>query len=201
MEYRHVRVRIVGTPPGLLMQSDKLSNKRYPLTRELAEYTSKRKKTDEDLEQIERIEWYGSLYLNENQQIVLPGLCLEMSMVYAARRSRLGKDFEIGLMVPNDALLEYDGAKNIDKLYAEQHTVDTRSVVVQKKRIQRTRALFRQWEAEFTIAYDPEILNEKQVRDTLELAGRYTHVGTYRQRHGGFEVTQWEPIDHATKKK
>jgi hypothetical protein len=56
-----VLITLRGTTP-LLMHNPRMVDPFFEVNRQIKAITSKRKKTDEDLKQIERLEWYGGLY-------------------------------------------------------------------------------------------------------------------------------------------
>ena len=76
-----------------------------------------------------------------------------------------------------------------DKLDKRSIAEVVRMVKVQKQRVMRTRPIFRDRSATFSILLDETQLDPRQVVDILHLAGRYVGLGDWRPRFGRFEVT------------
>jgi len=150
--------------------------------------TSKRLKTDEDYEAISRIEYYGSLYLNENGPC-LPALMVEACIVNAAKKTKDGKTARMGMFVDKNFDLVYEGPRTREELYATPSFVDKRMVVV-KGRVLRTRPLFAEWTATIEVNYDTDVINLSQVDTWMNTAGAYIGLGEMRPKYGRFVVVK-----------
>lgn len=188
--YEHLGCTIEGLPPGMLMHNGRLANPLDPLVKELKQYTAKRKKTDSDLEAMIKLEWYGGLYFDEEQRVIVPTEWLEGMLVEAAKKQRLGRDFRAGLMVPESPRLEYDGPKDVDQLWASGRHIDTRKSTVNGRAVMRTRAHFPDWRLSFRIAYLPNVVNAQAIIDALELASYRIGLSDYRPKFGRFTVLE-----------
>ena len=190
MAIEEIRLRFTGKLP-LIMHSNRGVNTRDPLVRELKAITGKRNKSDEDLDQIEFLEWQLGLYHDAATGPYLPANVILACLRDAARRSKQGKlviegVWLDGLKVP----LEYDGPRAIDELYANAQFVDTRPAKVQTSTVNRTRPIFPQWAVQFTLAFDAEILNRDDLVRIAETAGQRIGLGDYRPTYGRFAVEQ-----------
>src|SRR5262249_49026997 len=127
-------IRLKGSAPTI-MQCDRLVNPFDPLTRQLKTITAKRKKTDADLEEINKIKFLGSLYCDEKAGPHWPGMNVDAMIREAAKLSRRGQDIKRAFMVLDDIVpLIYDGPRTPDALYADLRFVDIRSVVIRGQR-------------------------------------------------------------------
>jgi hypothetical protein len=136
-----ISVQLVGTTP-LLMHNPRMVDPEYSLNREIKTLTSKKKKTDEDLRQIQRLEWYGGLY-EENDVIVQPSSKARKCIVNTARINKLGKSMERALSFAElNVPLHYEGPKDIDKVFADPKFTSRLSVGVNGKRVMRVRPQF-----------------------------------------------------------
>ncbi|GAA2182115.1 hypothetical protein GCM10009785_19900 [Brooklawnia cerclae] len=180
---------INGTAP-LLHHNSRLADKLDPITRAKAVVSGKRKKTDEDDLELSRLEWLGGLYFDSEVGPYLPGDNVFKALVEAARKSKQGKQVEQGLFVTTDVNpLAYHGPRDTDSLWADENFVFRRTVKQQMSRITRTRPIFREWATEVEGAYDPAILDLRDVAAFAETAGAYIGVGDWRPRYGRFVAT------------
>jgi hypothetical protein len=146
------------------MQCDRLVNPFDPLTRQLKTLTAKRKKTDADLEEINRVKFAGSVYFDAKLGPHWPGVNVDRMVFDAAKLSRRGQDIKRAFMVLDDMVpLIYDGPRTVEKLYADARFVDIRSVVIRGQRVPTCRPIFRDWKVEFEAAFDPDVLNREDV--------------------------------------
>lgn len=175
----------VGTSP-LLMHNPQMADPNFPIARELKALTAKRKKTDDDLRQIEKLEWYGGIYTgpgnNGSEVVVQPTAKMRKSIINAAKISKLGKSIErailfSALVVP----LIYEGPKDLDGLFADRNFHSYLSVGIGQKRIMRTRPRFAQWmlSAE-AIFIEDSGLNYDELERIVELAGLVEGIGDNR---------------------
>lgn len=179
--------RIGGVSP-LIMHNCRLANPLDPLVKQIKEITSKRKKTDEDHELLAYLEWQGGLY-HDGARPYIPGQNINAALVAAAKKNRMGKQFQSSVLVVESQIpLEYEGPRDIEKLFNAVRFVDTRSVVVQKSRVMRTRPIFPEWAARFSVAYDPAVVNEGEVIQAAEIAGTLIGLGDYRPQYGRFKM-------------
>ena len=179
--------RISGVSP-LIMHNCRLANPLDQMVKQIKEITSKRKKTDEDHELLAYLEWQGGLY-HDGECPYIPGPNLNAALVASAKKNRMGKQFQSSVLVVESKIpLEYEGPRDIEKLFKSSRFVDTRSVVVQKSRVMRTRPIFPEWSARFTVAFDSTVVNEGEVIQAAEIAGTMIGLGDYRPQYGRFNT-------------
>ena len=180
-----VNLKIVGTS-ALLMHSDRLANPLDPLKKEMAAFTGKRKKTDEDHEMIARIEWSAAMYHSEETGPYLPGRMMKACLIGAAKKTKEGPKVKTGLIVMTDkAPVEYTGPRDQKAMWANKNFIDIRSVVVQRARLMRCRPVFREWMVTFEVVYDQSIIDKADIRRIAETAGLIVGMGDYRPENGG----------------
>ena len=77
--------------------------------------------------------------------------------------------------------------------------VDTRSVIVNRGRIMRSRPCFEKWALEFQLDIDDEEIPAEVVKDVLDHAGKRVGIGDFRPEKGGsfgrFHVTKWDVVE------
>jgi hypothetical protein len=198
-------VRWTGTRP-LIMHRGNLADSFDPWARKIKEISSKRKKTDEDSGELQRREFLGSLYYDQEIGIYIPTENVRACIVEGARVSKLGVQAETGIEViaygANEAAIpfEYEGPKDPEKLWNSRKKdgssdfIFTRGVRVNQARIMRTRPRFHKWSIPFIVEIDTELLNPDQAIQAMIHAGLRKGLGDWRPRHGRFTVTQADPL-------
>jgi hypothetical protein len=185
-----LKVKVTGISP-MIMHSDKLSNPLDPATKRHKEMTSKRKKTEDDLLEIARSEWMGSLYLDKEVGIYMPVQNVRKSLIEGARQNKLGKHIERGVVFMTDkAKLIYDGPKDVEKLWESGEFTDARTVVVSRARLMRYRPIFKEWNFAVEVIYDESVIDKRDIIMCWENAGRLIGLGDFRPLFGRHEVEE-----------
>lgn len=189
-----IKARIKGYSP-LLMHADTLANPLSDLKKELATYTSKRKKTDEDHEEIARLEWLGGMYFDEKVGPYVPARMIKAVLIQSAKKTKEGPKIRSGVIVTTDKnKLEYDGPRTTKALWESKKHTDIRSVVVQRARLMRCRPVFHEWACEFELVYDESVIDKADIIRLLDTAGTMIGIGDFRPEKGGdfgrFEVEE-----------
>lgn len=185
-----IKFKITGASP-LVVHADTLCNPLNPLTKEIKSFTGKRKKTDDDLAMIAKLEWKAGLHYDKELGPIIPGQNIDACFIGAAKLQKRGPDVKRGLMtIENKIPLLYDGPRNIDKLFGngDNQFVDIRSVVIQRARCMRCRPIFNEWGLEFSVGFNPEIFNQDDVVTLLKTAGGLIGLCDMRPRYGKFDV-------------
>ncbi len=179
---------ITGMVP-LLMHATTGLDKTHALSREAAAISSKRKKTNEDEIELQRLDFCRALYFKEGVGPIIPGELVHACIRDAAKITRDGKNVTRGVLV-TDAYcpLQYEGPRTVDKLWADERFRDVRAVKVSRASIMRCRPKFENWSITFSLEYDPEVLNDHTLEAIVESAGRTTGIGDYRPRFGRFNA-------------
>lgn len=180
-------ITLTGTSP-LLMHNERLANPYDQYTRDIKAITGKRtNKTEEDIFEMGRLEFAGSLYHDEKLGPYLPGNNLVRALRNTGnlvKKNKGGKEIERGFLLMTDrAPLEYIGPRNVDSLWDDGYTefVDRRLVRVTGGKVLRTRAVFAQWSATFEFELDSEQINLSEFITYAERAGKVEGVGTGRR--------------------
>jgi hypothetical protein len=154
---------------------------------------SKRNKTIADYEQIAHIEFLGGLYPQpaypwENGvefQVVIPGAMLRKVLIEGARKDKLGKQVEAGLIPPDDTSLVYEGPDDPEELF-EAGFYETVPVGIGRNKAIRTRPYFKEWAIEPTLDYAEDLIQEDQLVRAIQRAGREVGMGDDRPLFGLF---------------
>ena len=187
-----MNIRFNGTT-ALLMHSVAIAiNPTHPLSIAIKKNQSitAKKRTDEHAIELMRLKWMQSIYHDDQIGPFIPAENVEATIRMAAQKRRKGKDVTCGLFVSPDRIpLIFDGPRDIDSLYADERFRDVRNARIpsSKAAILVSRPRFNHWRIDFSLEYDPEILNRHEIADFCTYAGVYVGLCDYRPRYGRFE--------------
>jgi len=174
----------------LLVHNSRLSDPLDPIAREMKKANGKRMKTDEDFERVARLEFAGSLYMDEDIGPYVPGENIQRCLVDAARISKLGVKVTRGVFIDTDVNpLAYPGPRTVDGLWADEQFRHRASVKVGMQRVMRCRPIFRQWQVQAHGLLDESQLNFDDLAAVAESAGMFIGLGDWRPRFGRFAAT------------
>lgn len=189
-----VRVAVTSASP-LLMHNGQLADPTNPHVRALKTFTSKKKKTDEDLVAIKKLEFVGSLYWDSKLGPFIPSEMIEASIRNGAKVNKLGQQVLSSMICATDkAPLLYTGPREPDAMFANDAFVDTRGVRVGPSRVMRTRPRFNEWSLEFVLNFDPTGLSRDDLVQALHESGK-KGFGDFRPKYGRFSVDSVTDID------
>lgn len=184
-----IRITLTGTAP-LLMHNSRLANPIDPATKALKRVTSKRNKTDDDHEEIARLEHAGSLYIDPDAGPYLPGDNIWRALYDAAKKHKLGPRIKEGVVILSDVNpIVYHGPRDPEGLWNDANYRLMASVKVSMSRTMRCRPLFREWRTDANGFLDPNILDLAQLQQIAETAGMLIGIGDWRPRYGRFSAT------------
>lgn len=179
----------IGSECPLLVHNGQLADPTNPIVIDIAKLTSKRKKTLADYKRISELEFKGGLYLKDGKPC-LPSELIEATFIGAAAKTKQKQDALSGLQVRESALLQYDGPKDVDKLWGDSNYRLVTRVNIKKNKITRTRPKFDKWQASFIIEYNDELINESSVIEWAKTAGGIG-FGDWRPKFGRFKVEKY----------
>lgn len=183
-----VTYSIRGVSP-LLMHNERLANPFDEVTRSIKAISGKRKKTEDDLMEMARLEHGGGLYHDDETGIYVPGWNIFATIVAAGKLHKLGPTIKRAVFVLDDKVpLQYEGPTSPDGLFSDKRFVDMRGVKVGQSKVNRCRPIFKSWSLKFTATYDENSLQRSELDRCVQDAGSMVGLGEYRPRFGRFEV-------------
>lgn len=186
-----IRFVVRGTSP-LLCHNPQMVDPECEFNRQIKTYTSKRKKTDDDIKQIEYLEWFGGIYTADiDGRVVVsqPTSKLRKCIVNAARITKQGKQIERAVITTAlHVQLLYDDSKTLPDIDAElkrlqgEKSYNSRlSVGIGGKRVMRVRPQFNRWAMVVPAVFLPDAgLNMDELMSIFDLAGRAERIGDNR---------------------
>ncbi len=202
------QIKVVIGGPALIMHNGQLANPRNPYAKAMKEITGKKKKSDEDHEEMSRREFQGGLYHDDDIGPYIPVDAIRGMLVEGSRKSKQGREF-VSVDVEEDRVpLQYKGPRTRDELWADDRFVSVVGVKVGPSRVMRTRPMFKQWKLAFTVTIEDEAsINVADVERALTVAGRVIGIGDWRPgspkggRYGRFQVESFEEVAPKGRKK
>lgn len=184
--YRRLIFQIRGACP-LLMHNGQLADPLCRFTKEMKRISSKRAKTESDFEELARLEFLGSLYLDGGEPCI-PGEVFEAALVEAARRMRRGNQARAGIVCAGNFPLAYDGPRSPDDLWDSLDYRFSQAVRVQRNRIIRMRPIFKDWGTIVNVDYMPDQLNKDEISEMVRVTGMFIGLCDWRPKFGRFQV-------------
>jgi hypothetical protein len=187
-----IKIRLQGVSP-LLCHNGQTADPRNTYAKAMKAVSSKRKKTDADLDELARLEWLAGLY-RSGAELVIPDYVMESTMIGGAKKSKRGPQAKCGLFFTEHAVLNFTGKPTAitDDTLAEMfesgdftHTIGVR---VGMAKVMRTRPIFRGWSLEAAAQYDPDVLNQRDIEEIAVDAGKLVGLGDWRPKHGRFDA-------------
>lgn len=182
------RLTIMGNKP-MLMHNSRLANPMDPIARALKAVSSKRKKTDEDHAEMSRLEFLGSLYMDQEYGPYIPGVNVQRCLTEAARLNTLGKKVERGLFIESSVNpIAFQGPRDEQGLWEDESFRHFAIVRVGTSRVARTRVQFLKWAVEATGRLDESMLSWDELKAICSNAGQYIGLGDWRPYFGTFDA-------------
>lgn len=174
-----IKLELTGTTP-LLCHNISLADPDNSFVREIATYTAKRKKTEDDRRAIERLEWFGGLYVEEGR-IVMPTSNIRKCFIQAGKISRQGLAVTRALQFTELSVpLVYEGPDDPEELFKRPEFHDRAAVGISGKRTMRVRPKFPRWALVADAMLLESVMDVADLRRVAELAGKAEGLGDNR---------------------
>jgi hypothetical protein len=186
-------IQLDGTRPLLMHNIRALGDPLHPVAKAIKRVSAKRKKTEEDHLEMRKLEFFGGLYMDDEEGPYVPAVHFMRCLVDAARITREGKNVERGVIVLNDiGRLEYGGPRTAEGLWEDESFRSIEMVRVGQARVARCRPMFRNWSTSFEAQVDTAIMSPEDFDEILHKAGNMVGLGDFRPRFGRFTATKVE---------
>jgi hypothetical protein len=178
----------------MLMHCGQTADPLNHFAKAMKKQSAKRNKTDDDLAALSLLEWWAGLYTDvrlpvsesgevvapPDAKLILPAHVLDSAIREGARKIKAGKQISAGVIVEGPAIFKAAGVKNLNDASKDETFHYRTAVKVSTSKVMRTRPIFNEWHAEFTVCLDSEVVDLDIVRQSLEAAGRLVGVGDWR---------------------
>ncbi|MFA6282149.1 MAG: hypothetical protein WCY05_06595 [Candidatus Omnitrophota bacterium] len=133
---------------------------------------------------------FGSQKLKGDNRVYVPSECIEATIIAGAKKERKGTAVKSSVIVSPEKipLIFKDQNQDLFSLMKKDTYRDVRQAKIGRSTITRCRPRFDDWELEFEIEYDNEIVNEETITEALLYAGKYIGICDYRPKYGRFQI-------------
>lgn len=188
MEIKTIKYELKGIAP-LLMHNGELADPENPFTKELKIINARRKKVDEDFQEISKLEFLGGLYTRKGK-IVIPSELIEACLIEGAKKSKLGKLFKATVYLEGDYPLIYKGPKSPEALWKDKNFVHKAGARIGMSKIIRTRPIFKEWSLLIDVNYYSSEVEVEAITTALEYGGKFSGIGDWRPKYGRFIIKE-----------
>lgn len=181
MAVQSFTVRLTGTSP-LVLHNNQCVDPRNPLKKKMSAITGRKgKKTESDLEELERLEFMAGLYMHDQHGPVIPAANIRRMLIDGARKDKNGKEFESGVFISGDAPIDYEGPRDAEQMWSQRDRFAWSTVVKnQRASIIRTRPRFMQWSSEVEVIVEDSIVSRDMLETALKRAAIMCGIGDGR---------------------
>jgi hypothetical protein len=174
-----VKVALEGTTP-LICHNIALVDPDNPIVQQIATYTSKRKKTVDDRKAIERLEWFGGLYLDQGVPS-LPTGNVRKSLIQSGKISKQGTQVARALQFADLYIpIIHEGPSELEAMYAKPEYSNRSAVGVSGKRVMRVRPTFYPWSLTATAHLLEDVMDLDDLIRVADRAGLAEGIGDNR---------------------
>lgn len=206
---------VVGTSPMITNNGSNI-DPLNPINKLKKEFTSKRKKSDDDYRNIARVEWFQTLYLssrlilelredkfyadtNNLPTLTMPVKCVRAAIISGAKHNKNGKSVARAIQFEKvDFYRPSETGKkmsfpDINTMSDDLAYIDATPMTVNRAKVLKHRAIFAQWGFAVTGGIAEDILDPQAFEDAIAIAGRYEGINDSRAYgYGRFKLTDFQ---------
>ena len=131
-------------------------------------------------------------YKKESGELYIPSTAIKGSIINASSFKKIGKYSAKPLIAGGVFIIEQEIGLGVKK-----YDLDTRTVVIKKSRVVKSRPTLKDWKVAFELQYNENLIgNSEIIKQLLVEAGQRVGLLDFRPQKNGsfgmFEVTKWE---------
>jgi len=174
-----MEVDIVGITP-MLLHNGRTANPLDPFTKKMKALTSKRNKTDEDIQELLLVQWEAALYWDDEIGLHMPSENMFAAFYKGAKKFKLGTKCSavsfpahIGypIITPNH--------KDLVMLKADEKNKFIKTVVVQKSKTISCRPILHNWSMKFDLEFETSTIDANEIKTILVCMANRIGLGVW----------------------
>jgi len=186
-----ISITFTGRTP-LICHNVQMADPDNTIVQAIKKITSKRVKTEEDRREIEKLEWYGGLYLAPGiAGPAMPTANIRKCLIEGAKLTKQGTTVQRALSFADMFVpIAYEGPQDIDKLWQKEAFRDRRMVGVKQSRTARMRPGFNEWVVQARMFLLVNVMDLASLEQIAAQAGLTQGLGDNRTNgFGRFDAT------------
>lgn len=172
-------IEIQGITP-LILHNGRTANPLDPYSKRLKALTSKRGKTEEDVEQLLAVQWEAALYFDADLGLYMPSENLFAAFLKGAKKFKLGgKSSAVSFPEPIGYSIETRNGKNFEALKADPGNKFIRTVTIQRAKTVSCRAIFNSWAIKFYLEFETSTIDANEIKTIFSAMGSRIGLGVW----------------------
>lgn len=199
-----IKTEIVGITP-MIIHNGRTANPLDPYSKKLKGLTSKRNKTDEDIEELLKVQWEAGLYWDDDLGLYMPSENLYAAFYKAAKKFKLGvKCSAVSFPHPLGYPIITNHHKDFMALKADPLNKFVKTVVVQKSKTIACRPIFNTWRMEFDLEFETTTIDANEIKTILGAMAQRIGLGVWTPGspkpgvHGKFVIKKMQWLNSKT---
>lgn len=189
-----VVVTLASVSP-LLLHNIHLANPDNKWAKAIGAITKKRTKTEDDRHEIARLEWFGSLYTHKGI-VVVPTANFLKCLIETGKVTKEGRSVARAVSMAEVFVpLIHSGPPDPEELWKQEDFRDSTLVGVGKKRVLRTRPIFRAWMLKLELELLTAVMDYEAIAKIINMAGRVEGLCDNRVNGYGRFTSEIESVD------
>lgn len=200
-----IKCEIVGITP-MILHNGRTANPLDPYAKKMKALTSKRNKTDEDIEELLLVQWESALYWNDELGLHMPSENLYAAFYKAAKKFKLGvKCSAVSFPEPIGYPIKTENSTNFQALKADPQNKFIKTVVVQKSKTISCRPILNVWALDFGLEFETTTIDANEIKTILSCMAQRVGLGVWTPgspkpgTHGKFLIKKIEWLNSKTK--
>jgi hypothetical protein len=189
MAIQKMKATINGIAP-LLLNNPQAVDPFNRYAKAMKAITAKRKKTEDDLLELRKIEVASKCYWDDDLGIYVPSRWIDAALAKTSfKKAKIAKaEIRAGVFVVEPKLkLTYDGirsVKTLDDIVGNERFHTLLLLPQGKVRIPKAAPIFHKWSFGFTVEFDDEIIDRATLSDLIAYSAKYGGFGDFRPSYG-----------------
>ncbi|ADV47055.1 hypothetical protein [Nitratifractor salsuginis] len=189
MAIQNLEATITGIAP-LLLNNPQAVDPFNRYSRAMKQITAKRKKTDDDLLELRKLEIETKLYWDDDLGVYVPSTWILAALAKTSfKKAKIAKaEIRAGVFAVEPKLkLNYDGMDKVKKIedVVGNSRFHTQLILPQGQvRVSKAAPIFHKWSFDFSLEFDDEIIDRRTLIGLLEYSAKYGGFGDFRPSYG-----------------